>query len=100
MRFKNGAPLIPFKFAYFQAIDEGTQNLLGEVEIPLSDVTNEPEMELYQVKKYLTHESYKKSTVVLTLRVRAFKPCEVSEDEPWAFNEADEKMSVKTGKKY
>uniref|UniRef100_A0AC34FYN3 Uncharacterized protein n=1 Tax=Panagrolaimus sp. ES5 TaxID=591445 RepID=A0AC34FYN3_9BILA len=78
------------------AIDEGTQNLLGEVEIPLSDVTNEPEMELYQVKKYLTHESYKKSTVVLTLRVRAFKPCEVSEDEPWAFNEADEKMSVKT----
>uniref|UniRef100_A0A914QVK6 C2 domain-containing protein n=1 Tax=Panagrolaimus davidi TaxID=227884 RepID=A0A914QVK6_9BILA len=74
------------------AIDDGTQNLLGKLEIPLADVVCEPKMELYQVKKYLRHESFK-SSVVLTVRVRAFEPC-----KNWNINEKEEVTSVETGK--
>uniref|UniRef100_A0AC34F5D6 Extended synaptotagmin-2 n=1 Tax=Panagrolaimus sp. ES5 TaxID=591445 RepID=A0AC34F5D6_9BILA len=84
VREKTVNPLYQSKFTFFvkqpegqnlhfEAVDDGTKRPLGELGIPLLSVINQPEMELFQQTQYLTLGIHT-SPVVLTIRLRAFKP--------------------------
>jgi Ca2+-dependent lipid-binding protein len=84
VREKTVNPLYQSKFTFFvkqpegqnlhfEAADDGTKRSLGELEIPLLSVINQPEMEIFQQTQYLTLGIHT-SPIVLTIRLRAFKP--------------------------
>lgn len=54
---------------FLQALDEGTQRLLGSLTLPLSSLLKEPKLELYQQTLMLTHGVHQ-SPLVATIRLR------------------------------
>uniref|UniRef100_A0A0N4ZI70 Extended synaptotagmin-2 n=1 Tax=Parastrongyloides trichosuri TaxID=131310 RepID=A0A0N4ZI70_PARTI len=83
-------PLYQTKFSFFvngpqeksltlTAIDDGTKRTLGELNVLLSNVIREPNMEYFQQTFYLT-QGVTQSAIVLTIRIRALEPSSVTGD--------------------
>jgi Ca2+-dependent lipid-binding protein len=84
VREKTVNPLYQSKFTFFvkqpegqnlhiSAADDGTKRSLGELEVPLLSIINQPNMEIFQQTQYLTLGIHA-SPIVMTIRLRAFKP--------------------------
>lgn len=83
-------PLYQSKFSFFvdgpqektlnfTAIDDGTKRTLGELDVPLSCVIKEPNMEYFQQTFYLS-QGVTQSAIVLTIRLRALEPSNLSDN--------------------